>query len=126
MEEIYHVIDTYKTAAKTKDIDLMLSIYTDDIFIYDAWEKWSESGLDAMKQLVTEWFASLGEESLDLEISNIKVESDTRVGFASYDVKFIRLDTNGQPYKSITNRFTVGLVKDNQWKIKHQHSSIPS
>lgn len=125
MEGINHLIEVYETAAKTKDVDLMLSIYADDIFVYDAWEKWSESGIDAMKQLVTEWFASLGEESLDIEISNIKVEADTHVGFASYDVKFIRLDTKGKAYQSITNRFTIGVVKDNQWKIKHQHSSIP-
>lgn len=125
METIEKVIDTYKEAARSKNADLMLEIYTDDIFMFDAWEKWSEQGLASMKSMVDEWFTGLGEESLDLEIDNLDITQGDKIGFATFDVNFIRLDVEGTPYKSVKNRFTICLVKESSWKIKHQHSSVP-
>lgn len=125
MERLEEVLKKYRKACLNKDVNLMLSLYSDDVFIYDAFDKWSINGKEELKSMIEDWFNSLLDESLDVEFSNIKIIEDEKIAYIHFDAKFIGINRSNEKYKSISNRFTLCLCYENMWKIVHQHASMP-
>ncbi|HFI0632634.1 TPA: nuclear transport factor 2 family protein [Streptococcus suis] len=118
---IEEVLELYQQAVLEKDVDLMLSLYCDDVFIYDVAGQWSLSGKKDLTDMVTAWFQEIGPDRVEVSYSNLEIQSSETCAFAYFDTTFSKIGLE----QFVTNPFTLGLNYDYGWKIKHQHASHP-
>ncbi len=125
-KQIQEVFDGYKSAVFEKDAEAFLSHYTEDIHIFDLWEKWSYEGIDAWRGMVTGWFGSLGDEKVVVDFDDIQVNASDDIAIAHAYITYKALSVDGQELRSMNNRLTLALKRTKSgWKIFHQHSSAP-
>ena len=125
-KQIQEVFDGYKSAVFEKDAEAFLSHYTEDIHIFDLWEKWSYEGIDAWRGMVTGWFGSLGDEKVIVDFYDIQVNASDDIAIAHAYITYKALSVDGQELRSMNNRLTLALKRTKSgWKIFHQHSSAP-
>ncbi|MBK6792523.1 MAG: SgcJ/EcaC family oxidoreductase [Anaerolineales bacterium] len=125
-KQIQEVFDGYKSAVFEKDAEAFLSHYTEDIHIFDLWEKWSYEGIDAWRGMVTGWFGSLGDEKVIVDFDDIQVNASDDIAIAHAYITYKALSVDGQELRSMNNRLTLALKRTKSgWKIFHQHSSAP-
>ena len=120
-ETIQEVLDLYRKAVWDKDQDLMLSLYCDDVLIYDVAGQWSLSGKKDLAKMVVAWFQEIGTDRVAVDFSNLAIHESPTCAFAYFDARFSKIGFE----QSVTDRFTLGLIYDQSWKIKHQHASHP-
>ncbi|HEL9635025.1 TPA: SgcJ/EcaC family oxidoreductase [Streptococcus suis] len=118
---IEKVLELYKQAVLEKDLDLMLSLYCDDVLIYDVAGQWSLSGKKDLAKMVTAWFQEIATDRVEVSYLNLEIQSSQTCAFAYFDATFSKIGRE----QSVTDRFTLGLIYDKDWKIKHQHASHP-
>ncbi|HEL1592254.1 TPA: nuclear transport factor 2 family protein [Streptococcus suis] len=120
-DRIEEVLELYQQAVLEKDVDLMLSLYCDDVLMYDVAGQWSLSGKKDLTDMVTAWFQEIGPDRVEVSYSNLEVQSSETCAFAYFDTTFSKVGFE----QSVTDRFTLGLIYELGWKIKHQHASHP-
>ncbi|HFU4463758.1 TPA: nuclear transport factor 2 family protein [Streptococcus suis] len=118
---IEEVLELYKQAVLEKNVDLMLSLYCDDVWIYDVAGQWSFSGKKDLTDMVTAWFQEIGPDRVEVKFSNLAIHESQTCAFAYFDTTFSKVGLD----QSVTDRFTLGLIYELGWKIKHQHASHP-
>ncbi|HEL2057265.1 TPA: nuclear transport factor 2 family protein [Streptococcus suis] len=118
---IEEVLALYRRAVWEKDMDLMLSLYCDDVLMYDVAGQWSLSGKQDLSKMVAAWFQEIGSDRVEVEFSNLAIHESQTCAFAYFDARFSKIGFE----QSVTDRFTMGLIYDQGWKIKHQHASHP-
>lgn len=121
VNRIEKVLELYKQAVLEKDLDLMLSLYCDDVLIYDVAGQWSLSGKKDLADMVTYWFQEIATDRVEVSYSNLEIQSSQTCAFAYFDASFSKIGKE----QSVTDRFTLGFIYDQGWKIKHQHASHP-
>lgn len=121
IETIGEVLDLYKKAVWDKDQDLMLSLYCDDVVIYDVAGQWFLSGKQDLAKMVVAWFQEIGSDKVEVQFSNLAIHESQTCAFAHFDALFSKIGFE----QSVTDRFTLGFIYDQGWKIKHQHASHP-
>ncbi|MFH0384449.1 YybH family protein [Streptococcus sp. A11] len=121
VNSIEEVLDLYKKAVLEKNPNLMLSLYCDDVVIYDVAGQWSMSGKQDLADMVAAWFQEIGSDRADVEFSNLAIHESQTCAFAYFDARFSKIGFE----QSVTDRFTMGLIYEQGWKIKHQHASHP-
>lgn len=125
-KQIKEVFDGYKSAVFEKDAEAFLSHYTEDIHIFDLWEKWSYEGIDAWRGMVTGWFGSLGDEKVVVDFDGVQINGSDDLVIAHAYITYKALSVDGQELRSMNNRLTLALKRTKSgWKIFHQHSSAP-
>lgn len=125
-KQVQKVFEGYKAAVFEKDVDAFLSHYTEDIHIFDLWEKWSYEGIQAWRGMVTGWFGSLGDEKVVVDFDDVQITGLDNLAIAHAYITYKALSANGQELRSMNNRLTLALKRTNGgWKIFHQHSSAP-
>ena len=125
---ILNLLNKYKIAAETKDVELMLSLYSAEIHVFDCFSDWELIGIDKYKEMIVDWFNSLNEEKLHLIVSfsDFSIEMDERIAFAHCNILFEAYNEDNRKIRFITNRFTFNIKRhESQWLIVHQHSSLP-
>jgi len=96
------------------------------VHVYDSWGQWEYTGIDAWREMATEWFTSLGDESVEAEFTDVHSAVGDDVAFGHGAVTFAAISAEGERQHAITNRLTVSLEKkDGLWKIVHEHTSLP-
>ncbi|HEM2815523.1 TPA: nuclear transport factor 2 family protein [Streptococcus suis] len=70
---IEKVLELYKPAVLEKDLDLMLSLYCDDVLIYDVAGQWSLSGKKDLADMVTSWFQEIATDRVEVSYSNLEI-----------------------------------------------------
>lgn len=119
-------LDAYASAAKAQDVDAFVALYDDDVVVYDAWGHWEHSGIAAWRAMATEWFGSLGGETVEVEFSDVRTAVGSDVAFGHATVTYVGISAEGERLRAMTNRLTVNLRKgDGGWKIVHEHTSLP-
>lgn len=125
-DPVKQMIEDYKVAASTKNVDAFCAIYDADVHVFDMWNRWTMRGLDAWKEMAQNWFLSLGNEQVIVEAKDIEshVADDFAVGHAIFT--FTAVSAQGEKLRSLDNRVTVVLKRINdQWKVIHEHTSAP-
>lgn len=76
--------------------------------------------------MATEWFDSLGNEKVRVEFKEVNIlESCKQIVWVG-ELTFYGLSEDDQILRSISNRWTWVIRKDNEiLKIVHEHSSLP-
>jgi uncharacterized protein (TIGR02246 family) len=123
---ILQVLDAYKAAVNAKDVDTFVSLYDQDVVVFDMWGEWSYKGVVAWRRMVTDWFGSLGSEQVIVELNNAQVITEHSIAIAHAFVTFKGISAEGEALRVMQNRFT-WLLKNREgvWKILHEHSSAP-
>jgi len=94
--------------------------------VFDMWGAWSYNGIAAWREMVANWFGSLGTERVIVDFSNPKatVAQDLAVVHAFVTYKAVTAD--GVELRSLDNRLTAILTpRGDGWKIVHEHTSSP-
>lgn len=120
-------LDAYRAAVANRDVSGFVAIYADDVHVFDAWNQWQYSGIEAWRAMAAGWFGSLDEnETVEVTFTDLRTFVGSTVAVGHGDATFAALTPTGERVRSTTNRFSVGLEQQNgTWKIVHEHSSLP-
>ncbi|MGX1128182.1 ketosteroid isomerase-like protein [Streptomyces glaucescens] len=123
--EIRALLESRVDASQSKDIDRLMSLYSDDIVYYDAVPPLQFTGHKEVRDNFQRWFDEY-DGPIGLETHSLTVaSSDADIAFAH----MLHLDSgtrkNGMNI-AIWVRSSVCLRKSNgSWLITHEHISIP-
>lgn len=123
LESIFH---NYKTAVFNKDVEAFVSLYDDNILVYDLWQQFTFEGIAAWRAMATGWFESLGPERDEVTYEDKQIQHSGDMALLTAIVKFTAVNEQGEPLRFLQNRLTwVARKKDGKWAIIHQHTSSP-
>lgn len=125
-DPVAHALAQYKAAAYSKDVDAFVSLYADDVQVFDMWNQWELRGLVAWRGMAQGWFGSLGAERVVVSFRDVAaaVGADITVGHAT--VTYTAISADGKELRSLDNRMTIALRRaGDTWKIFHEHTSGP-
>lgn len=77
-------------AALAKDVHAFIGLYAQDVRVFDTWGVWSHEGAAAWRQVVQQWFASLGHESVAVSMEDVKVAGGHDLAMVSAIVTYVR------------------------------------
>jgi len=122
------LLDRYAAAARAKDAEAFLDLYSDDVRSFDLWGVWSYDGKDALRAMVNEWFGSLpDDETVVVRFDEIRTETGADVAAVSAFTTFAAESPDGAELRAMNNRLTWILRRDGDgWKIVHEHTSAPA
>lgn len=116
----------YAAAVNAKDVDGFIALYADDVHVFDAWEQWEISGIEAWRGMAAGWFGSLGDETVEVGFGEAGSAVGHDLAFGHAAVTFAAVSASGERLRAMTNRFSVGLaLRDGAWKVVHEHTSLP-
>lgn len=117
----------YTNAAWAKDTSSMISLYHDNVIIFDMWgDKGFSAGLKDWSATIVDWLTSLNDERVRVIFDNIEIEEAEAIAFASALIQYQAIAVDDSVLRSMRNRITLGFLKtDKYWKVKHQHTSAP-
>ncbi len=126
MNPIGSLFTIYKDAVFQKDVEAFMSIYDENVTVFDMWQQWSYNGIMAWKEMVKGWFASLGRDRDVITCDHIHIKETGELALASAIVRYTAVSEKGEDLRYLENRLTwVAQKKDIGWKIIHQHTSGP-
>lgn len=120
------VLDAYKQAVFTKDVDAFLALYDDDVHVFDMWDSWSLRGIHTWREMVVSWFSSLGDERVVVDFKETSTThiGELAVGYAT--LTYTAISADDKKLRSLSNRITMVLRRtDESWKVFHEHTSAP-
>ena len=123
------LLNAYADAARAKDVDAFVGLYSDDVRTFDLWEQWTYDGKDALRAMVAEWFGSLpADEEVAIRFDDVRTQAGSDVAAVSAFTTFAAVSPDGTELRSMNNRLTWVLQKeaDDSWKIIHEHTSAPA
>lgn len=123
---ILEILEAYQAAVNEKDVQAFVSLYDQDVVIFDIWSEWAYKGLDAWQKMVIDWFGSLCSDRIIVELHDIQIHAESCIAVVHAFVTFKGISEQGKELRAIQNRFT-WILKNNRttWKIAHEHSSAP-
>jgi uncharacterized protein (TIGR02246 family) len=123
---ILQVLDSYKAAVTTKDVDTFVALYDQDVCVFDMWGEWSYDGSEVWRKMVTDWFGSLGTERVIVDFNGVQTILENDLAIVHAFVVYKGVSADGDELRSMQNRLTWALKhKDGVWKIIHEHTSAP-
>ena len=123
---IMQVLDSYKTAVTTKDVDAFVALYDQDVRVFDIWGEWSYKGVEAWRGMVTDWFGSLGNERVIVDMDGVQTIVEHDIAIVHAFVIYKGVSAEGKELRAMQNRLTWVLKRENgAWKIVHEHTSAP-
>jgi ketosteroid isomerase-like protein len=122
--EIRTLLERWSEAARAKDIDRLMSLYSPDIVYFDVVPPLQYAGSAAVRANFLRWFdgweSSIGQEISD---SQILVSGDVAVAYMLIRASGTRKDGREVAYWV---RATVCCKRSNEtWLITHEHISLP-
>ena len=125
MEEM---LERYAAAVRARDVEAFLDLYADDVRNFDLWTVWSYDGKAAVREMVEEWFGSLGaDEQVVVEFDDVRAHAGADVAALSAFLTYRAESLDGTELRSMNNRLTWILRKHgDSWQIVHEHTSAPA
>ena len=126
MSEVESLLAAYGKAVFEKDLEAFLSLFDEDVRIFDMWGRWSYDGLAAWRDMVMEWFSSLGVLRDRLSFEAVEYLSSGDLATVTAIARFAAVSPEGDELRFLHNRITLVLRRQSGgWKIVHQHTSAP-
>lgn len=123
--QIRQQIDNFVKAFRTKDLNLMMSLYAPGFVAFDIVPPLQQVGTDTYKNVWEKVFAFF-QHPIDFETRDLSIVTGADVAFSR---QLLRLQTtmpNGQKVDR-WERLTFGFRKiDGVWLIVHEHVSVPA
>ena len=118
------LLETRVEACRTKDIDLLMSLYSPDIVYYDIILPHQFVGADAVRSNFLRWFAEY-EGDIGLETHDLSVTVDGDVAFAHMLHADSGTRRGGQDMEVWLRATVCARRIDDRWQIIHEHVSFP-
>lgn len=121
-----HFFERYAAAVLAQDTDALLSLYDDDVRVFDLWSEWVYEGKAAWRGAIAEWFGSLGTEKVVIGFDDVSSAVGEDLASVHTIVTFSEIDADGLETGSMQNRLSwVVQHRDGSWRILHEHTSAP-
>jgi uncharacterized protein (TIGR02246 family) len=122
--QIRQLMDSWTEALRTKDIDRLMSLYAQDILLFDLAPPLQYVGSEAYRRNWKEWLPSF-QGPVGYEIRDLSITTGDDVAFCHSLNRITGTRTNGEQ-TDVWVRATVGFRKiDGKWMIAHEHASVP-
>ena len=122
-DQIRQALEDFESAFEARDVEALLSLYSENLIAYDESEELVYEGRDAYRKVWQKCFQE--SQTLDLKVREMKVFVDQSVAFVHYLCHVRGNDQNGQSIEH-WSRCTFGFIKENgKWLINHEHNSVP-
>jgi uncharacterized protein (TIGR02246 family) len=127
-QPVMAVLEAYRAAVLAKDVDAFVALYDEDVCVFDMWGRWSYEGLAAWREMVADWFGSLGSERVALDMSDVRTVVTDDLAVTHALVTFRGLSAEGDELRAMNNRLTWVLERRSgeAWRIVHEHTSAPA
>lgn len=127
MSDIDIVAELYASAVYSKDEQAFLTLYDENVVVFDAWEEWAYTGREAWARMVRGWFGGLGEERVRVAFSSINSHIENNLAVWCATVRYAGLNATDEELNVVENRLSWGLKRrDGRWLIVHEHTSAPA
>lgn len=121
------LLQAYADAVHARDAEALLALYHPHVTVYDMWEHWLYDGQQAWRGMIESWFASLGDERVQVTFDDIRSTVTPEMALVHAFVTYAGLNTSGERLRAMNNRITLTLTPGgNGWLILHEHSSAPA
>jgi uncharacterized protein (TIGR02246 family) len=125
-QPITQVVEAYKAAVFAKDVDAFVGLYDQDVCVFEMWGVWSYTGIAAWREIVADWFGSLGSERVVVAMNDVQIFLAPDLAVAHAFVTYTGQSAEGKELRAMQNRLTWALKQhDGGWKIVHEHTSAP-
>ena len=122
--QIKQIIEGRKEAVRSKDIEWLISQFSEDAVLYDALDPLQLSGKSAIKNKIQTWLGSYQNE-IKNEMRDLSVVASGNVAFCHFLSRYQGTLKAGNKI-DMWVRFTVCLQnKNGQWFVTHEHVSAP-
>ncbi|MCX4219814.1 DUF3225 domain-containing protein [Pseudomonas sp. MCal1] len=122
--QIQAVIDTYRQAVMTKDVDKVMTLYADDILSFDAIKALQFKGKEAYR---AHWIACMemcpGPHIF--EFHEIAIETGDNIAFAHWVANCGGTNEKGETQSCWMRATACYRLVGGAWKIAHEHWSAP-
>lgn len=122
--QIRQQIDNFVKAFRTRDLNLMMSLYTPGFVAFDIVPPLQNVGTDTYRSVWEKTFAFF-QNPIDFETRDLSIVTDTDVAFSHQLLRLQTTMTNGQKvdrWERLTFCFRkIGGI----WLIAHEHVSMP-
>jgi len=122
--QIQAIIDTYRQAVMTKDVDKVMTLYADDILSFDAIKALQFKGKEAYR---AHWIACMemcpGPHIF--EFHEIAIETGDSIAFAHWVANCGGTNDKGETQSCWMRATACYRLVDGAWKIAHEHWSAP-
>ena len=126
LDPVHEALARYSAAAYEKDLDAFVSLYSDDLHVFDMWNSWELRGIDAWRDMAAGWFSSLGDERVVVRASDVVSNVTGEIALGHATLTYTAVSSDGRELRSLDNRITLALRREgNAWKIFHEHTSGP-
>jgi uncharacterized protein (TIGR02246 family) len=123
---LLRICENYTRAVREKDVAGFLGLYHPTARVFDTWGVWSYEGEQARRNVIEQWFGSLGEERVAVTFDRVQTTVTSDLAALTARVVFAAISPTGAELRSMQNRLTWVLKRgDEGWKIIHEHTSVP-
>lgn len=122
-DRVRALLDEWADAIRNKDLERLMACYAPDVVAYDMMPPLEWRGADSYRAAWAQGLAMPGSYTIELYEPVITASEDIAfaVALAHYDVR----PPDAQPYDGWF-RWTAGFARiDGEWKLVHEHSSVP-
>ena len=124
-QAIHAALAAYQAAVLAKDADAFVSIYSDDVQIFELWGTWVHD-IGSWREMAKGWFAFLGDQCSVVTAHDVRTQVSGDMAMLSASLTYAAVDAGGQPLRSLDNRLTWVLrQRDGRWQVVHEHTSVP-
>lgn len=120
------VIEAYRTAVATRNLDAFMRLYDPSARVFDAWGVWSYETLPAWQLAVEGWFASHPDDRFTVTFDDVLTLANPTFASVSAIVTYAVVSAQGEPLNSMQNRLSWVLrTSSHVPRIVHEHTSAP-
>jgi ketosteroid isomerase-like protein len=125
-KSIARVLETYKSAVFSRDVEAFMRLYDPGVRVFDAWGVWSYEGAAAWQRAVEGWFTSLGSERVKVSFDAVQTSAGREQSLISAIVTYAGVSPQGEQLRAMQNRITWVLrTTGHVPRIIHEHTSAP-
>ncbi|MBO9729386.1 MAG: nuclear transport factor 2 family protein [Chitinophaga sp.] len=118
-------IDNFVKAFRTRDLNLMMSLYAPEFVAFDIVPPLQQVGTDTYRNVWEQVFAFF-QHPIDFETRDLSIVTGADVAFSHQLLRMQTTMPNGQKVDR-WERLTFGFRKiDGVWLIAHEHVSVPA
>ncbi len=122
-----NILQAYADAVYARDAEALLALYHPNVTVYDMWEHWQYDGQQQWRGMIEGWFASLGDERVQVTFDDIRSTVTPDLALVHAFVTYAGLSASGERLRAMNNRITLTLTPGaTGWMILHEHSSAPA